>query len=147
MRLPLAIGAATRYPPRMSLIATATLDSASGYAQKIDAGGHALTADEAAAHGGTNTGPSPYGLLLSALGACTSITLRMYADRKQWELGRIQVALELQKSADGADHVERTITFGAPLSEEQRARLAEIADKTPVTRTLKAGASIRTTLR
>jgi putative redox protein len=130
----------------MSLVATATLDSASGYAQKIEAGGHALTADEAVAHGGTNTGPSPYQLLLSALGACTSITLRMYAERKQWELGRVHVTLKLEKSADGADHVERTITFGADLSEEQRARLAEIAEKTPVTKTLKTGASIRTTL-
>lgn len=130
----------------MSLIATASLDSATGYAQKIEAGGHALTADEAAAHGGTNTGPSPYELLLAALGACTSITLRMYAERKKWELGHVRVALKLEKSADGADHVERTITFGAPLGDEQRARLAEIAEKTPVTRTLKTGATIRTTL-
>lgn len=129
------------------IIATATLDSASGYAQKIDAGGHALTADEASAHGGTNTGPSPYGLLLAALGACTSITLRMYADRKGWELGEIRVALEHDKTADGADHIAREITFGAPLTEEQRVRLAEIAEKTPVTKTIKVGASIETQLR
>ncbi|HLK93615.1 MAG TPA: OsmC family protein [Polyangia bacterium] len=131
----------------MSLIATAALDSTTGYAQKIEAGGHALTADEAVAHGGTNTGPSPYELLLSALGACTAITLRMYAERKKWELGRVHVALKLEKSADGADRIERTLTFGAPLSEEQRARLAEIAEKTPVTKTLKTGAAIHTTLR
>jgi putative redox protein len=130
----------------MSLIATATLDSASGYAQKIDAGGHALTADEAVSHGGTNTGPSPYGLLLASLGACTSITLRMYAERKGWQLGSVHVALKLDKTADGADEVEREIKFGAPLSDEQRARLAEIAEKTPVTKTIKAGASIRTRL-
>jgi putative redox protein len=131
---------------QMSVIATAILDSASGYAQKIDAGGHPLTADEAVSHGGTNTGPTPYGLLLSALGACTSITLRMYADRKGWELGRIHVTLKHEKSADGAEQIERELTFGAPLTEEQRARLADIAEKTPVTKTIKAGASIKTRL-
>jgi len=130
----------------MSVIATATLDSAAGYAQKVDAGGHTLTADEATSHGGTNTGPSPYGLLLSALGACTSITLRMYADRKGWELGRIRIALRHEKTADGTDQIEREMTFGAPLTEEQRGRLAEIAEKTPVTKTIKAGASIKTRL-
>jgi putative redox protein len=131
----------------MSVIATATLDSASGYAQKIDAGGHPLTADEAISQGGTNTGPSPYGLLLAALGACTSITLRMYAERKGWNLGEIKVALRHEKTADGADRIVRELRFSAPLTEEQRARLAEIAEKTPVTKTLKAGASIETQLR
>jgi putative redox protein len=130
----------------MSVVATATLSSASGYAQKIEAGGHALTADEATSRGGTDTGPSPYGLLLSALGACTSITLRMYADRKGWDLGEILVALKHEKTADGADNIDREVTFSAPLTEEQRARLAEIAEKTPVTKTIKAGASIRTRL-
>lgn len=130
----------------MPVIATATLDSAAGYAQNIDAGGHALTADEDTGHGGTNTGPSPYGLLLSALGACTAITLRMYAERKGWDLGAIRVALEHHKGADGADHIERRVTFGAPLTDDQRARLAEIAEKTPVTKSIKAGASIRTSL-
>ena len=130
----------------MAVIATATLDSAAGYAQKIDAGGHALAADEAIAQGGTNTGPSPYGLLVAALGACTSITLRMYADRKGWKLGEVRVVLRHEKTADGADHIAREITFGAPLTEEQRARLAEIAEKTPVTKTIKTGASIQTRL-
>jgi putative redox protein len=130
----------------MSVIATATLDSASGYAQKIDAGGHALTADEPSARGGTNTGPSPYGLLLAALGACTSITLRMYADRKGWDLGEIKVALKHEKAADGADRIEREVRFSAALTDEQRARLAEIAEKTPVTKTMKTGASIQTRL-
>jgi len=130
----------------MSVIATVTTDSASGYAQKIDAGGHALTADEPSARGGTNTGPSPYGLLLAALGACTSITLRMYADRKGWDLGDIKVALKHEKTADGADRIEREVRFSAALTDEQRARLAEIAEKTPVTKTIKTGASIETRL-
>lgn len=130
----------------MPVIANVVVDSASGYAQKIEAGAHALTADEPAANGGTDSGPNPYGLLLASLGACTSITLRMYADRKGWDLGAIHVTLRHEKTAAGGDQIERDVTFGAPLTEEQRARIAEIAEKTPVTKTLKSGTSIRTRL-
>lgn len=131
----------------MTIIASVVVDGASGYAQKIEAGGHALTADEPVANGGTNTGPAPYALLLSSLGACTAITLRMYADRKGWDLGHIQIALRHEKAADGSDHIDRELAFSATLTPEQRARLAEIAEKTPVTKTIKAGASIQTRLR
>jgi putative redox protein len=128
----------------MSLIATTTLESKAGYAQTITSAGHQLTADESEAAGGTNTGPAPYGLLLASLGACTSITLRMYADRKGWALGDIQISLRHRKSAEGADQIERDIRFGASLSQEQLTRLGEIAEKTPVTKTIKAGATIET---
>ncbi|HZS40833.1 MAG TPA: OsmC family protein [Polyangia bacterium] len=127
-------------------MATTTVESENGYAQRIESGGHALTADEPAEGGGTDTGPAPYGLLLAALGACTSITLRMYAERKGWALGRIHVVLRLSKTHDGGDQIERDVSFGAPLSEEQRARIADIVEKTPVTKTIKAGAPIRTRL-
>ncbi|HXU79773.1 MAG TPA: OsmC family protein [Polyangia bacterium] len=127
-------------------MATATLDSKAGYAQTIEAGEHRLTADESEAAGGTNTGPAPYALLLASLGACTSITLRMYADRKSWALGEIHVSLRHRKTPEGADQIEREIRFGAPLTEEQRTRLGEIADKTPVTKTIRAGATIETRL-
>ena len=127
----------------MALIATTTVESNTGYAQRIESAGHQLTADEGKAAGGTDTGPAPYGLLLASLGACTSITLRMYADRKGWQLGDIHIALRHTKS-DAGDQIERDIRFGAALSEEQRTRLAEIADKTPVTKTIKAGAAIQT---
>jgi putative redox protein len=130
----------------MTLIATTTVHGDSGYALRIETGGHHLTADEPVAAGGTNTGPTPYGLLLAALGACTSITLRMYAARKSWELGEVHVVLRHVKSAEGGDQIERSIQFGAALTEEQRARLLEIAEKTPVTRTIKAGAAIETRL-
>lgn len=130
----------------MAVIATVTVDSGPGYAQRVAAGPHALTADEPASRGGTDTGPNPYALLLAALGACTSITLRMYAERKGWDLGSVHVALELRKTAEGGDEIEREVTFGAPLSDDRRARLAEIADKTPVTKTLTTGVSIRTRL-
>jgi putative redox protein len=130
----------------MTAIAEVATTCATGYAQAIHAGSHRLTADEPRSNGGTDTGPAPYALLLSALGACTSITLRMYADRKGWPLGAIEVRLRMLKSKDGRDLIERVIQFGAPLSDEQRARLGEIAGKTPVTRTLSAGAPITTTM-
>jgi putative redox protein len=128
----------------MSIVAHTTVESARGYANTVHAGKHVFTADEPERLGGTDTGASPYGLLLASLGACTSITLRMYAERKQWELGTIKVALRHRKDDAGADLIERDLTFSAPLTAEQRARLAEIVEKTPVTKTIKAGAPIQT---
>lgn len=130
----------------MAIIATTTVDSEAGYAQQIEAAGHHLTADEPASSGGSDTGPPPYGLLLAALGACTSITLRMYADRKGWSLGHIHVDLRHIKTHDGGEHIERDVRFGAVLTDEQRARIADVVEKTPVTKTIKAGAAIQTRL-
>lgn len=129
----------------MPRVAHVVAQSSAGYAQQIRSGRHRLTADEPQSSGGTDTGPSPYGLLLAALGACTSITLRMYAQRKGWELGEIEVDLSLSKDGD-QDSIEREIRCSAPLTEEQRGRLAEIAEKTPVTKTLRQGAAIATTV-
>src|SRR4051812_7983227 len=120
------------------MIAHAVVVGEAGYAQQIRAGHHELAADEPKALGGGDTGPSPYGLVLSGLGACTSITLRMYADRKGWQLGRIDVDLRFERDGD-VERIERTIAFGAPLDDEQRKRLLEIAEKTPVTKTIKRG--------
>jgi putative redox protein len=129
----------------MPRIAHAALDSQTGDACVIRTRRHTLTADEAASHGGTDTGPAPYELLVSALAACTAITLRMVAVRKGWELGAIHVDVELEKDlATGADRISRAISFSAALSEEQKAALAEIAEKTPVTKTVKAGAPVET---
>jgi putative redox protein len=130
----------------MTSIAEVSMESAAGYAQAIRAGQHQLTADEPKSNGGSDTGAAPYGLLLSALGACTAITLRMYSDRKGWALGAIDVRLRMLKSKDGRERIEREIRFGATLSDEQRTRLGEIAGKTPVTRTITAGAPITTTI-
>src|SRR6267154_59324 len=104
----------------MTRVAHTVLDSETGYACVIRAGRHQLTADEATAHGGTDTGPAPYQLLLSGLAACTAITLRMVAARKGWELGSIHVDVELHKD-EGADRIVRAITLSAPLSAEQTA--------------------------
>jgi len=125
------------------------------FQQEIVTGAHRLLADEPVKAGGLDSGPGPYDLLLAALGACTSMTVRLYADHKQIPLTRTQVRLRHEKiyAADCAecetkegkiDHIERAITFEGDLTAEQRARLLEIADKCPVHRTLKSEVDIRT---
>jgi len=110
------------------------------YTQRIDASGHALAADEPVAAGGADAGPSPYDLLLSALGACTSITVRMYAQHKKWDVKRITVRLTHKKQADAEnrkqDIITRDITLEGNLDADQRLRLLDIANKCPVHRTL-----------
>ena len=129
----------------MTRIAHAELDSETGYACVIRAGCHELTADESVSRGGTDTGPAPYQLLLSGLAACTAITLRMVAARKGWELGSIHIDVELHKDAEGvADRIMRIISLTGPLNDQAKATLADIAEKTPVTKTIKAGATIET---
>jgi putative redox protein len=129
----------------------------SGYRVEIEASGHTLVSDEPLEVGGTNTGATPYDLVLAALGACTAMTLRMYADRKQWPLESVVVRLHHGRShaADQEqcedrpvrlDHIERTLELSGPLTDEQRVRLAEIAERCPVHRTLDAGVRITTRL-
>ena len=115
------------------------------YLTEIVMSGHALTADEPASNGGQDKGPAPYDLLLAALGACTAITLRMYADRKEWTMDSLEVRLRLMRSLAGELHIERTLK-AAGLDSEQQSRIAEIAEKTPVTLTLKSGIPIDTRL-
>jgi putative redox protein len=128
-----------------TILASATVSGEAGYAQKVATAGHELAADEPVKRGGTNTGPSPFELMLASLGACTAITFRMYAERKQWNLGGIQVKLRLLKDGE-SQRIERTIHLTGALDAEQQAKLLEIADKTPVTKALAAGVPIQTTL-
>jgi putative redox protein len=125
--------------------ATATMGT-DRYHVDLQAGRHALAADEPTDHGGADTGPPPFGLLLSGLGACTAITLRMYADRKQWPLEGVDVQLAYTVKDRASRWIDRQITVRGPLGDDQRARLAEIAEKTPVTRAVRAGTEIRTTI-
>jgi putative redox protein len=115
------------------------------YVVSITAGHHQLIADESVNLGGKDVGPAPYELLCSALGACTAITLRMYAERKAWPLRGVRVDVRFEwKGKEGA--IARVLSFEGELNEEQRARLADIAERTPVTLTLKQGVAITTTM-
>jgi putative redox protein len=123
---------------------TATIETVP-YRVSIDEGRHRLIADESKALGGQDEGPPPFGLLLSALGACTSITLKMYAERKAWPLESLTVQLKyFMKDKQG--RVERVLKIAGSLSDEQRARLADIAERTPVTLALRGGVRIDTTV-
>ena len=128
-----------------------------GLAQEIETGRHRLVADEPVEAGGTDTGPSPYELLLAALGACTSMTLLIYARRKQWPLERVTVRLrhdkihakdcaECETKESMLDRVEREISLAGPLDAAQREWLLEIANRCPVHRTLRSRVEIVTKL-
>ncbi|HET6611319.1 MAG TPA: OsmC family protein [Kofleriaceae bacterium] len=129
----------------------------SGLAQNIEVSSHHLTADEPIAYGGSGTGATPYDLLLAALGACTSMTLRLYADRKGWPLEGVTVRLrhdkihardceECETREGRIDWIDRRIEVTGVLDAEQRQRLLEIANKCPVHRTLTSEIHITTAL-
>ena len=115
--------------------------------QEIRAGQHVFIADEPLEAGGTDEGPGPYELLLAALGACTSMTLQIYARRKQWALEKVEVSLSHDRiyAQDCAEcvtkegkitRIERYISLTGELSDEQKNRLLEIAQRCPIHRTL-----------
>ncbi len=152
-------------PPEPAAAAPAAADDAQvvveetltgRFQQSVRIGRHHLTADEPVAVGGDDAGPGPYDLLLAGLGACTAMTVRMYAQHKGWPLERVRVALTHEKihakdcaeceTREGRiDRIQRTVTLdGEALTAEQRARLVEIADKCPVHRTLHAEVVIDT---
>jgi len=129
-----------------------------GFRTEIMANGLSLVADEPIAVGGTNTGPTPYDYLTAGLGACTAMTLRMYADRKKWPLeeavvhlshGKIHAAdCQACESKEGrVDRIEREVTLVGDLDAAQKQRLMEIADRCPVHRTLKSESMIDTRLK
>jgi putative redox protein len=113
-------------------------------AQDIEVAGHRLRADEEVAKGGENTAAAPHELLLAALGSCTAITLKVYAQRKGWPLTNVRVKLN-GTNAEGGFSIRRELTFDGELTTEQRQRLTEIADKCPVHRTLSGDIHISTT--
>jgi putative redox protein len=115
------------------------------YPVEVVAGHHPLTSDEPAERGGRDSGPAPHELLCAALAACTAITLRMYAERKGWPLHAARVDVRLR--IEGSERlIDRRLSLEGELDSGQRARLTDIAERTPVTLTLKQGTRITTVL-
>ena len=121
--------------------------SESGMSAQAEMGAHQLTVDEPVSAGGQDSGPCPYDLLLAALGACTALTVRLYAQRKAWPLESVEVRLsherihaedcaECETREGMLDRINKDLVLNGALDTEQRQRLAEIAERCPVQRTL-----------
>ena len=129
--------------------------AAHGLRADVEARGHSMIADEPVSFGGTNMGPTPYEILLAALSSCTAMTLRVYANRKSWPLETVSVSLRAgrvhEKDCEncvtepvGISHIQRKIELTGPLTDEQRDRLLQIADRCPIKQTLEHGIHIET---
>jgi len=115
------------------------------YETAITTGRHRLTVDESPALGGKDIGPGPYELPTSALAACTAITLRMYAERKQWPVAAVHADVTFVRDGE-RQHIGRVLTIEGGVDAEQKKRMAEIAERTPVILTLKRGLDNRTSV-
>ena len=126
-----------------------------GFRTDVEVGGHHLVVDEPIAVGGADAGPTPYEMLLAGLGACTVMTLRIYADRRKWPLERARVTLQhrkvhaqdcvdCDKKDAKMDVIDRIIFLEGSLNEEQRTKLIEIAERCPVHQTLKGKIQVNT---
>jgi len=129
--------------------------TAAGFAQEIEIGSHELYADEPVSFGGTESGPSPYDLLLAALGSCTSMTIGFYARKRSWPLEKIIVSLrhsrihaadceDCETKEGKIDRIDLDIQLTGSLTDEQRAKLIEVAGKCPVHQTLTSEINIKT---
>lgn len=117
------------------------------YGQFVSIGQHVMGADEPAALGGRSTGPDPFEFVLAGIGACTTMTIRMYANRKKWPLDAVRVSVRHVRAGGNAEGerphaVERTIFLSGPLDDEQRAALMAIAGRCPVSAALETGMEI-----
>lgn len=119
-----------------------------GYAHEVDLeGGHELIVDEPRDRGGTDTGPRPTQLLGASLASCIAITIEMYADRKEWDVGRLEVSVDVSYEGPVPNGYDVTLALPAELDEEQRRRLLTIASKCPVHKVLAGEATVTVTER
>jgi putative redox protein len=118
------------------------VSTGANYLHRIRAGHFDLSTDEPLTLGGQGGAPAPFDYYLAALAACTAITLRMYAQKKGWELGEFRAELALTRDEDGKVQIHRVLHSDQALSDEQWQRLLEIVEKTPVTRAMREGAQI-----
>ena len=126
--------------PHVSSASIVSTDS--HYLHHIETAHFKLDTDEPLKLGGKGAAPAPFDYYLAALAACTAITLRMYAERKGWDLGEFRAELQLDRDDDGRLQVMRTLHASGPLSDEQWARLLEIVANTPVTKAMREGVTI-----
>jgi len=116
------------------------------HVQQIVSGHHHLTADESVAAGGSDAGFAPRELLLASLGADTAVALRRHAAQHDWMLGKITVGVRWSRDPSGKDHIDRRLSFARPLTAEQKLHLLEVAASTPVTRVLRSGIEIQSSV-
>lgn len=150
------VGKAQEAEPQANKVIVRETGANGPYQNEVLIGGRKFFADEPASYGGADTGPDPYAWVIAGLGACTSITMRMYANRKKWPVEQVTIRLEHDKRhaddcvdcgpGDRIDVFTRYIEIEGDLDEEQRARMLEIADRCPVHRTLESGAKVETHL-
>ncbi len=131
--------------PRDPDVVTVSETGEGRYQVRVSAPGATFLADEPVEAGGLGSGPNPYDLLASALGACTAMTIRLYAERKGWPLNQAEVRV-LHANLGARDRFAREIVLHGPLDNDQRARLLDIANRCPVHRTLERGSEIITVL-
>lgn len=118
------------------------VSTGASYAHRISSRKHSLMADEPASLGGQDQGMAPFDLYLASLAACTAITLRMYAEKKGWELGEFSADLSSSRDEAGKLHVHRRLTASAALTDAQWSRLLDVVARTPVTLVMREGAVI-----
>ena len=151
-----ALAAASETTPQTNKVVVQETGENGPYQNEVLIGGRRYFADEPKSYGGADTGPDPYAWVAAGLGACTSITMRMYANRKKWPVDRLRVSIDHEKKhaddcvdcgpKDRIDVFTRYIEIEGDLDEEQRSRMLEIADRCPVHRSLERGAKVETHL-
>ncbi|HYL02925.1 MAG TPA: OsmC family protein [Steroidobacteraceae bacterium] len=124
-------------------MAYVTVINEHAHVAQVVSGHHHLTADEAAAAGGSDAGFEARELLLASLGTCTAAALRRHAAQHDWTLGKITVGVRWSRDPQGREHIERRLSFSKPLSAAQKSRLLEVAEATPVTSVLRPGILIQ----